>query len=47
MIYIDHNLNKDMDFLLSVSEGFSEIISTIRYYPYPVIVYKIAFNKFL
>ncbi len=47
LIYIDHNLNKDMDFLLSVSEGFSEIISTIRYYPYPVIVYKIAFNKFL
>ncbi|MFZ2911965.1 MAG: DNA polymerase III subunit gamma/tau [Candidatus Absconditicoccaceae bacterium] len=47
LIYIDHNLTNDMDFLLSVSEGFSEIISTIRYYPYPVIVYKIAFNKYL
>lgn len=47
LIYIDHNLGDDMDFLLSVSEAFSEIISTIRYYPYPVIVYKIAFNKYL
>lgn len=47
LIYIDHNLTNDMDFLLSVSEGFSEIISTIRYYPYPVIVYKITFNKYL
>ena len=47
LIYIDHNLTSDIDFLLSVSEWFSEIISTIRYYPYPVIVYKIAFNKYL
>lgn len=46
LIYIDHNLNSDMDFLLDVSESFSEIISTIRYYPYPVIVYKIVFNKY-
>lgn len=47
LIYIDQNLNSDMDFLLGVSGWFSEIISTIKYYPYPVIVYKIAFNKYL
>ncbi len=47
LIHIDHNLASDMDFLLDVSEWFSEIISTIRYYPYPVIVYKIVFNKYL
>ncbi len=47
LIYIDQNLNSDMDFLLGVSGWFSEIISTIKYYPYPVIVYKIALNKYL
>lgn len=47
LIYIDQNLNSDMDFLLGVCGWFSEIISTIKYYPYPVIVYKIAFNKYL
>jgi len=34
-----------MDYLLKVSERFSEIIGTIKYYPYPAIVYKISFNK--
>lgn len=47
LIYIDHNLESDIDFLLKVSESFSEIISSIRYYPYPAIVYKIVFNKHL
>lgn len=47
LIYIDHNLESDIDFLLKVSESFSEIISSIKYYPYPAIVYKIVFNKHL
>jgi len=47
IVYIDQNLTKDMEFLLSVSEVFGDINSTIRYYPYPNIAYKIAINKYL
>lgn len=47
LMYIDHNLHQDTDFLLRVSEIFTEIISTIRYYPYPAVVYKVALNKYL
>ena len=47
IVYIDQNLTTDMEFLLSVSEVFWDINSTIRYYPYPNIAYKIAINKYL
>jgi DNA polymerase III gamma/tau subunit len=47
LMYIDQNMSDDMDFLLKISEAFTEIISTIRYYPYPSVVYKIAINKYL
>jgi hypothetical protein len=47
IVYIDQNLATDMEFLLSVSEVFGDINSTIRYYPYPNIAYKIAINKYL
>ncbi|MBU0627471.1 hypothetical protein KKG31_07070 [Patescibacteria group bacterium] len=47
LMHIDQNLDEDTDFLLGASEIFTHIISTIRYYPYPAIVYKIAINKFL
>jgi DNA polymerase III gamma/tau subunit len=47
LMYIDQYLADDTDFLLSASEIFSEIMGTIKYYPYPAIVYKIAINKFL
>jgi hypothetical protein len=47
LMYIDQNLMEDTDFLLQASEIFTEIISTIRYYPYPAIVYKVAINKHL
>lgn len=46
LMYIDQNLSEDMQFLLSVSDVFTDILGTIRYYPYPAIVYKIAINKY-
>jgi len=47
LMYIDANITKDIDFLIKVSEAFSEILSNIKYYPYPSIVYKIAIHKIL
>lgn len=47
LTYIDQRFLLDIDFLANVCEAFSEIISSIRYYPYPTIVYKIAINKHL
>ncbi|MCX6822422.1 MAG: DNA polymerase III subunit gamma/tau [candidate division SR1 bacterium] len=47
LTYIDQRFLLDIDFLANVCEAFTEIISTIRYYPYPTIVYKIALNKHL
>jgi hypothetical protein len=47
LMYIDQYLTDDTDFLLAVSEVFTEILGTIKYYPYPAIVYKIALNKYL
>ena len=43
--YIDEQFVNDIDFFANMSEIFSEIISSIRYYPYPTIVYKISINK--
>lgn len=45
-MYIDENLHDDTDFLIAVSEVFTNILGNIKYYPYPSIVYKIAFNKY-
>lgn len=47
IMYIDQNLMTDTDFLLDVSEAFSEIISTVKYYPYPTMVYKVALNRYI
>lgn len=47
IMYIDQNLMADVDFLIKISEAFSEIISTVKYYPYPTMVYKVALNKYL
>ena len=47
LTYIDQRFLLDIDFLANVCEAFSEIISSIKYYPYPTIVYKIAINKHL
>lgn len=45
IMYIDQNLMSDTDFLLDVSEAFSEIISNVKYYPYPTMIYKVALNR--
>ena len=45
--YIDQRFLTDIDFLAKVATAFTEIISSIKYYPYPTIVYKIAINKIL
>lgn len=47
LTYIDQRFLLDIDFLANICEAFSEIISSIKYYPYPTIVYKIAINKHL
>ena len=47
LLYIDKNLHVHTDFYLQISEKCTEILATIRYYPYPAIVYKIVFNKFI
>lgn len=45
--YIDQHLLEDTDFYLQICGMFGEILSTLRRYPYPVVAYKIAINKFL
>lgn len=45
IMYIDHHLMEDVEFFLKISELFGEILSMIRYYPYPNMVYKIVLNK--
>jgi DNA polymerase III subunit gamma/tau len=47
IMYIDQNLMSDVDFLIQISEAFSEIIGTVKYYPYPTMVYKVALNRYL
>ena len=47
IMYIDQNLMSDVDFLIKISEAFSEIIGTVKYYPYPTMVYKVALNRYL
>ena len=46
-MYIDHHLMEDVEFFLKISEFFGEILSMIRYYPYPNMVYKIVLNKWI
>jgi DNA polymerase III gamma/tau subunit len=45
LMYIDQHFIEDIPFFAKTSEAFTEIISGIRYYPYPTIVYKIALHK--
>lgn len=45
IMYIDHHLMEDVEFFLKISESFGEILSMIRYYPYPNMVYKIVLSK--
>ena len=43
--YIDKHMLEDVDFYLKCSECFWTIISTLKWYPYPVIAFKIAINN--
>lgn len=45
--YIDQHLMEDTDFLLEMCKVFGEIISTLRWYPYPIVAYKIGINSYL
>jgi len=45
--YIDSHIMDDTDFYLKVSEAFSEILRQVRFYPYPAVLYKLAFNNYL
>lgn len=45
--FIDAHIIEDTDFYLKISETFSEIMRQVRFYPYPTVLYKIAFNKYL
>lgn len=45
--YLNQHLLEDTDFFLKCSELFWNIIATIKQYPYPVVAYKIAINKYL
>ena len=45
--YIDTHILEDTDFYLKISEVFSEIMRQVRFYPYPDVLYKLAFNKYL
>ena len=45
--YINDHIMDDIDFYLKVSEAFSEILRQVRFYPYPAVLYKLAFNNYL
>lgn len=47
IVYIDQHLLESVDFYLEVCKLFGEILSTLRWYPYPLIAYKIAINSYL
>jgi len=41
LLYIDQNFNDDITWFLPIAKKFSQILSMMKYYPYPTIVYKI------
>jgi hypothetical protein len=43
-MYIDANLESNIDFLLNTAEKFTKILSSIKYYPYPTVMYKMILN---
>lgn len=48
IMYLDKTITPEtINFNLKLSEAISEILSKIRYYPYPVVMYKIVLNKFM
>lgn len=45
--YIDIHLMEDVDNYLQIAKVCGEILNNIRQYPYPAIVYKIAYNNYI
>jgi len=45
LMYIDANLKNDIDFLLNTASQFTKILNSIKYYPYPTIMYKMILNE--
>jgi hypothetical protein len=45
--FIDKHLLEDMDFYLQIAEMMGTIMRQIRFYPYPVVMYKVEVNKYL
>lgn len=45
LMYIDQHFLEDINFYMTLSQWFSDIISMIRYYPYPTMAYKIILHK--
>jgi len=42
LLYIDYHFSEDIDGFLSVAKKFSKILSMLKYYPYPSVVYKMV-----
>lgn len=47
LMYIDTHLHEDTQFFLQVTDMCTEVLRTVKFYPYPAIVYKIVIHKFL
>lgn len=45
LMFLDSHLFENIDLYLKISEQFGEILSGIRNYPYPALVYKIVLHK--
>jgi len=45
LMYLDAHLFENIDLYLKISEQFGEILSGIKNYPYPALVYKIVLHK--
>lgn len=45
LMYIDSHLMDDLDFYVSLSDVFKDIIIWIKNYPYPPIIYKVSLYK--
>ncbi|MCX6825502.1 MAG: DNA polymerase III subunit gamma/tau [candidate division SR1 bacterium] len=47
LMHIDQIFLEDIEFSTNISETFTDIIGSIRHYPYPTIIYKVAIHKHL
>ncbi|AHB41830.1 DNA polymerase III, gamma and tau subunit [candidate division SR1 bacterium RAAC1_SR1_1] len=47
LMFLDAHLFDNIDLYLKISEQFGEILSGIRNYPYPALIYKIVLHKYI